>query len=66
MEQEQININEMGKKMESLLQEVSLLKKRFDEELGFIEGTEEAWQEIDKGKCTKMELNQFLEEAQKW
>jgi len=64
-EQEQININELAEKMELLINEVGLLKKKFDEEMDFIKGTEEAWQSYDRGEFIFKSKNEFLEELEK-
>ena len=53
MEQEQINLNELAEKMEFLINEVGLLKDKFDEEMEFIKCTEEAWQSYDRDEFIK-------------
>jgi len=59
--------------IDSISREVMLLKKEFakmkefiTDDLEFAKRTEEAWQEIDEGKCTRMDSEDFLKEMKKW
>ncbi|MBS3079076.1 hypothetical protein J4218_03070 [Candidatus Pacearchaeota archaeon] len=59
--------------IDNLSKEVMLLKKEFakmkefmEEDLEFAKRTEEAWQEIDEGKCTCINSEDFLKEIKKW
>ncbi|MBS3075316.1 hypothetical protein J4429_02540 [Candidatus Pacearchaeota archaeon] len=59
--------------IDSISREVMLLKKEFakmkefiTDDLEFAKRTEEAWQEIDEGKCTRMDSEDFLKEIKKW
>jgi bifunctional DNA-binding transcriptional regulator/antitoxin component of YhaV-PrlF toxin-antitoxin module len=42
------------------------LTEKMKEDLEFANGTKEAWKEIEKGKCTSMEFDEFIEEMKKW
>ncbi len=53
--------------LEELNEEVKKLKKEFaklQEDLEFARGTEEAWEEIDKGNSKKMNVKDFLNEIE--
>jgi hypothetical protein len=65
MEQNPISLEEVYKKL--IKMEAMLMKMdQYLEDLEFARRTEEAWQEIDEGKYTEMELNDFLKEIKKW
>lgn len=49
---EQMNINELNMEVIALKAQVNELMKMFREDMEFARRTEEAWQEIDEGKCT--------------
>ena len=56
----------MNKEIIALKQEMTRMKAIIEEDLEFARGTEEAWQEIDEGKCTTMSKEDFLNEMEKW
>ena len=61
-----IDIKKMNEDLIELKIEVAKMKKIMEEDLEFIKRTEEAWQEIDEGKCRKMSSDEFLKEIKKW
>ncbi len=63
---ESININDLSKEIINLKKEFAKMKELLVDELIFAKRTEEAWQEIDEGNCTKMSSDDFLEEIKKW
>ena len=63
---ETININDLSREVMLLKKEFAKMKEFMEEDLKFAKRTEEAWQEIDEGKCTKMDSEDFLKEIKKW
>ena len=63
---ETANINNLSREVMLLKKEFAKMKKFIEENLEFAKRTEEAWQEIDEGKCTKMDSKDFLNEIKKW
>lgn len=63
---EQINIVQMNKELIILKNEFAKMKMILEEDLEFARRTEEAWQEIDEGKCRKMSKEDFLNEIKEW
>ena len=49
-----------------ILKKASDFDKNLEEDLEFARRTEEAWQEIEKGKGTTMEFDDFMKEIKKW
>jgi hypothetical protein len=49
---EQINLEKLQMEIVSLKEQMNNLQKFICEDLEFARRTEEAWQEIDEGKCT--------------
>lgn len=49
-----------------ILKKADTLSEKFKEDLEFAKRTEEAWQRHDKGQFKTLELNEFLEELDKW
>jgi len=63
---ETININNLSREVILLKKEFAKMKKFIKEDLEFAKRTEEAWQEIDEGKCTKIDSEDFLKEIKRW
>lgn len=59
-------INNLSKEVMILKKELSEIRELLKEDLVFAKRTEEAWQEIDEGKCTRMNSEDFLTEIKKW
>ena len=59
-------INNLSKEVMMLKKELSEIRELLKEDLVFARRTEEAWQEIDEGKCTGMNSEDFLKEIKKW
>ena len=59
-------IDDLSREILLLKQEFAKMKKILNEDLEFAKGTEEAWQEIEEGKCTRMNSEDFLREIKKW
>ena len=49
-----------------ILKKASELDKNLKEDLEFARRTEEAWKEIEAGKCTTMEFDDFIKEMKTW
>ncbi len=49
-----------------ILKSTKGLRKNLEEDIEFAKRTEKAWKEIDKGKYTEIDFDDFLEEAKKW
>jgi hypothetical protein len=49
---EQINLEKINIEVMALKSQMNAMQKLIQEDLEFARGTEEAWQEIDEGKCT--------------
>ena len=49
-----------------IMKKASNADKNFKEDIEFARRTEEAWKEIEEGKCTEMEFEDFLKEIKKW
>ncbi|MFA5856260.1 MAG: hypothetical protein WC867_02810 [Candidatus Pacearchaeota archaeon] len=60
------NINDLSREVMLLKKEFAKMKEFMEENLEFTKRTEEAWQEIDEGNCTKMDSEDFLKEIKKW
>ncbi|MCK4553321.1 hypothetical protein KAT80_03895 [Candidatus Pacearchaeota archaeon] len=63
---EQMNIIQVNKEIIALKSQMNEIMKFIYEDLEFARGTEEAWQEIDEGKCKCMSKDEFLNEIEKW
>jgi len=51
---EPVNINKLNEQVISLKKQMDEIQRFICEDLEFVKGTEEAWQEIDEGKCRTM------------
>ncbi len=60
------DINTLSIEVFQLKREFAKMKELIEGELEFARRTEEAWQEIDEGKCTRMDSEDFLKEIKKW
>ncbi len=49
---EQMNLNQLNMEIIALKKQMNEIQKFISEDLEFARRTEEAWQEIDEGKCT--------------
>ena len=49
-----------------ILKKADKMDKQMKEDIEFARRTEEAWKEIESGKCTTMEVSDFLKEMKKW
>ena len=49
---EQMSLNKLNMEVVALKMQMNAMQKLIQEDLEFARGTEEAWQEIDEGKCT--------------
>ena len=49
-----------------IIKKASESNKNFQEDLEFARRTEEAWKEIEAGKCTTMEFDDFIKEMKTW
>lgn len=49
-----------------ILKKASELDKQLKEDLEFAKRTEEAWKQIDEGKCRRMGVKEFLKEIESW
>ena len=49
-----------------LKQQMAEMQKLIAKEMEFARETEEAWQEIDDGKCKCLPKDEFLKEIEKW
>jgi len=63
---EQIDINKLNMEVMALKSKMNEIMDFIHEDLEFARRTEEAWQEIDEGKCTTMPKEDFLNEIEKW
>ena len=61
-----MNMAKMNEEIIALKQEMTRMKAIIEEDLEFARRTEEAWQEIDEGKCRTMSKEDFLNEMEKW
>ena len=61
---ETTNINDLSREVMLLKKEFTKMKEFIREDLEFAKRTEEAWQEIDEGKCTRMNSENFLKDEQ--
>jgi len=59
------NIVDMRKDIDVLKMKVAAMQKAM-EDFEFIEGTKEAYKDIDEGRSNKMSGEEFLEEIEKW
>ena len=48
-----------------IIKKASKMDKQLKEDLEFARRTEEAWKEIEAGKCTTMEFDDFIKEMKK-
>jgi hypothetical protein len=60
------NIDNLSREVMFLKKEFAKMKELLKEDLAFAKRTEEAWQEIDEGNCTRMSSDDFLKEIKKW
>jgi bifunctional DNA-binding transcriptional regulator/antitoxin component of YhaV-PrlF toxin-antitoxin module len=63
-EGERFVIIQAGKQL--ILKQVEYFDENIEEELEFARRTEEAWQEIEKGKGISMDFNDFMKEIKRW
>jgi AbrB family looped-hinge helix DNA binding protein len=49
-----------------ILKKANKMDEQMKEDIEFAKRTEEAWKEIESGKCTTMEVKDFLKEMKKW
>lgn len=63
---EQITLENLQNQVIALQEQMNALQKFVQEDLEFARRTEEAWQEIEEGKCKTMSKEDFLEELEKW
>lgn len=63
-EGERFVIIQAGKQL--ILKQVEYFDENIEEDLEFARRTEEAWQEIEKGKGISMDFNDFMKEIKKW
>ena len=49
-----------------ILKKADKISEEMKEDLEFAKRTEEAWKEIESGKCTSYSREEFLEELKKW
>lgn len=63
---ETMNINDLSREVMLLKKEFAKMKEFIREDLEFVKRTEEAWQEIDEGKYTRIDSEDFLKEIKKW
>lgn len=49
-----------------ILEKASALSEKLKEDLEFARRTEEAWKQIEQGKCKTMEFDKFIKEMKKW
>lgn len=49
-----------------ILKKASAMDKALKEDLEFAKRTEEAYKQIEAGKCKTMEFEEFLKEMKKW
>ncbi len=49
---EQMSLNKLNIEVVALKRQMSEMQSLIQEDLEFARGTEEAWKEIDEGKCT--------------
>jgi hypothetical protein len=64
---ETANINDLSKEVMLLKIEFAKMKEFIEHDLEFAKRTEEAWQEIDEGKCcTCANSEDFLKQIKKW
>ena len=68
MEQKQITLNEIYKKLVKIEATMEKLKKidRYIEDLEFARRTEEAYQRHEAGEFIEMDKKEFLKELKKW
>ncbi|MEK6859177.1 MAG: hypothetical protein AABX54_00015 [Nanoarchaeota archaeon] len=60
------NINDISRELMKMKKELAELKEFVRCELEFSRRTEEAWQEVCEGKCTRMNSEDFLKEIKRW
>ena len=63
---ETANINDLSREVMLLKKEFAKMKEFMEEDLVFAKRTEEAWQEIDEGKCTCTNSEDFIKDLKKW
>ena len=63
---EQANLNKISQEILILKRQMEDMQKLVREDLEFARQTEEAWQEVDEGKCKCMSSDEFLNEVEKW
>ncbi|MBU2616387.1 MAG: AbrB/MazE/SpoVT family DNA-binding domain-containing protein [Nanoarchaeota archaeon] len=49
-----------------ILKRASKADENFKEDFEFAKRTEEAWKQIEKGECTTMDFDDFINEMKKW
>ena len=49
-----------------ILKKASKMDEQMKEDLEFAKRTEAAWREIESGKCTTMEFEEFIKEMKTW
>ncbi len=49
-----------------ILKKMEEFEKNIEEDLEFAKRTEEAWKQIEKGECTRMDFDEFVKETRKW
>ncbi|MFA6022870.1 MAG: AbrB/MazE/SpoVT family DNA-binding domain-containing protein [Candidatus Pacearchaeota archaeon] len=49
-----------------ILKKTEHFDKNIEEDLEFAKRTREAWKEIEEGKCTRLEFDDFIKEIRKW
>ena len=63
---EQTNLDKINQDVLMLKQQMAEMQKLIMEKMEFARETEEAWQEVDEGKCKCLSKNEFLEEIERW
>jgi AbrB family looped-hinge helix DNA binding protein len=64
IEGEKLVIIKNGKQI--ILKKMDDFDKNLEEDLEFAKKTEEAWKQIEAGKGTSMEFDDFIKEMKKW
>jgi len=63
---EVLNLAQLNSEVLALKKQFATIQKFISEDLEFARRTEEAWQEIDEGKCTTLSEEDFRKEMEKW
>jgi hypothetical protein len=63
---EQVSLDKLNMEVMALKKQMNEIQKFINEDLEFARRTEEAWQEIDEGKCRTFSKEDFLKEMEKW